>query len=233
MPLFEFKKSTNIVPFDGAVLVMAMLFAYPTKTSMILGAMACVAGLGICFWAKRFKFSSKNFSANGPYLFVRYPYLLGHFVFVFGCIIMARSFYFLVFCVVLLGYAYARIINYSEKSAYDSVDADYIHYKSSVPAFIPQLVPFHQKNSPKGKDSIVEKNGFFAILTNDHYTELIRSFGASVLLISGLVLQQFPQATVTKYIGAVLLVGIYLYRYLLEYRLRVPQSIKRSTQGGK
>ena len=210
---FEFKKSTNIVPFDGAVLALAALFVMPTKTSLVLGSLVSLVGILLCLWSKRYKFSRKNFAADGPYVFVRYPYLLGHFIFVFGCIITTRSFAYLLSCVVLLGYAYGKIIKYSEKSTYDNADADYIHYKSSVPAFIPQLVPFRLHN-----ENTTEKIDFFSILVNDHYTEMIRIFGASMLLVTSIALQHFPQAQAAKYICSVLVATIYMYRFSIDFR---------------
>ncbi|MDA9951291.1 hypothetical protein N9D31_01825 [Oligoflexaceae bacterium] len=203
------KKSAHIVLFDGVILSVACLFIDSDFRSLIFGSVVSVAGLSLCLWAKRYKFSKKNFIVDGPYLFVRYPYLLGHFIFVFGMILVVRNFVFLVVTICLLAYVYSRVIKYAERSQYSNADAEYIYYRSSVPALIPQLVPYQKIQTSSYRQS---KINFWRIATDDNYTELFRFFCTVVVCFFAVMQVYYRQVWAFKGLAFAIVAAVYVYK---------------------
>lgn len=210
----ELKKSAHIVLFDGVIFLLAIIFLMPVSTSVVMGTVISSVGVAICFWSKRYVFTRKNFSVAGPYRFVRYPYLLGHFIFVFGLIIHVRSFTFLVVTVILLGLVYSRIIRYAEGIKYGNADANYIFYRSSVSAIVPQLLPFARSDQTH-KVQIID---FMSILVNDSYTELFRMISLGIVVGTSVIMMSSNDMWISKIISMTFVSVFYMYRLSQEYR---------------
>jgi hypothetical protein len=157
---------------------------------------------------------------------VRYPYLLGHFVFAFGLIVQVRSFTFLVITVSLIGIIYSQIIRYAEKIPYSNANADYIHYRSSVPALTPQLTPFQPEVTP----GVPRKIDFLSILVNDNYTELFRWLSVFILLGTSYLILYTNNHFVPKVVATGLIGSLYTYRLLQEYQSQKQFGLMRKQE---
>lgn len=208
------KKSEQVVGFDGVILCLAVIFSTPARISMWIGVVISLVGMGLCIWAKRYVFTRRKFSVAGPYFFARYPYLLGHFIFVFGLVVQARSFGFLLTSVILLAAVYGLIIRYAEKIPYANSSADYILYRSSVPAMIPQLLAF----KPKEVNNEPRKVDFPSILVEDTYAELFRWLSFCVVTATSFVLLVSANNTIVKTAALGLIGSLYGYRFMRVHR---------------
>ena len=132
---------------------IAVVFTDATTKSIVLGGVIALAGAGIFTWAGGFQRMEREgvLTLNGPYRFVRHPWILARFLMVFGVILMARLPWLFLFAMVGLAPMYRRMTREEDQWLYSQLGPTAAEYKAFVSGFIPQFMP--GKLPASGKNS--------------------------------------------------------------------------------
>jgi len=152
---FKYRSYTPI-PF----LLLMVIFAEPSVTSMIIGFAIAISGELMRFWGVSWAGSETRTTGgvggtylviSGPFAFVRNPLYVGNILLYFGIGIMSWSLFPFLQIVALLFFAvqYHFIALEEEKFLKEKFGEAYKNYFKNVPRFIPQFIPY--------KDSTLEQ----------------------------------------------------------------------------
>lgn len=147
----------RLVALFSLVLVLILL-ARPTPTSVTLGFFPVALGEAVRFWAAGYLLKTQELVTAGPYRFTRNPLYLGRLLIFSGICIMARLPYYANLLVMLAGWAvffgyYLKRKERVEPARLLQVHGEaYERYFKSVPALLPTLTPYPDA-SPLGWSS--------------------------------------------------------------------------------
>lgn len=145
--LFTYRSYTPI-PF----LVVMILFASPTASSLAIGFLLAVFGESIRFWGVSYVGSETRTTGivggtqlvtNGPYAYVRNPLYLGNILMYLGIGIMSNALvpWLQLVAVAYFVFQYAVIISLEEKYL-EQTFSEWKSYSANVPRFIPRIKKF-------------------------------------------------------------------------------------------
>lgn len=123
------------------VLFLVFVFAMPSMTSLIVGGTIGVIGLLLRVWTAGFGYNIGEISFAGPYRFVRHPYFLGSTLVLLGLCVGGRHPYVMLASILLVALAYRSDVLADEERLKANLGSEFIEYRASVPAFLPQLWP--------------------------------------------------------------------------------------------
>ena len=155
---FKYRSYTPI-PF----LVLMVIFAEPTISSMIIGFAIAISGELIRYWGVSWAGSETRTTGgvggtyliiSGPFAYVRNPLYVGNILLYTGIGIMSWSLFPYLQIVALLFFAvqYHFIVLEEEKYLKEKFGETYNKYVKNVPRFIPRFIPY--------KDSTLEQPPF-------------------------------------------------------------------------
>lgn len=119
--------------------LLVLIFAQPTRLSLVIGFHICVIGLLLRAWASGHLNKNVSLATSGPYRFSRNPLYMANLILGLGLVAAANSlvcwwiflFYFLVF--------YPATIIKEQKKMAELFPQEYSEYERKVPLFFPRF----------------------------------------------------------------------------------------------
>ena len=160
--IFRYRSYTPL-PF----LVVMVLFARPTITSLVVGFAMVVLGEGIRFWGVSIagaetrttgRVGGTYLITTGPFAHVRNPLYLGNMIMYAGVGVMSMALFpWLLFAAVVWFYVqYSLIISREEEYLAAQFGGAYDDYRKHVPRFLPRLTPYRTEDPPPKRMNIAE-----------------------------------------------------------------------------
>lgn len=158
--IFRYRSYTPI-PF----LVVMMLFAQPTITSIATGFLVVALGEGLRFWGVSIAGSETRTTGsvggtylitNGPFAYVRNPLYLGNMVLYAGVGMMSMALFpwMLIAAMTWFYIQYSLIVRQEETYLTERFGESYADYKSHVRRFLPAFTPYRSPApAPKSVDA--------------------------------------------------------------------------------
>ncbi|MBX2990474.1 MAG: isoprenylcysteine carboxylmethyltransferase family protein [Bacteroidetes bacterium] len=152
--VFKYRSYTPI-PF----LIVMVMFAEPTLVSLIAGFAIVALGETVRFWGVSIAGSETRTTGtvggtylitNGPFARVRNPLYVGNMLLYAGVGVMSMALFpwLLIAACVWFYIQYTLIVSKEEEYLAEQFGADYEHYKSHVPRFLPRLRAYVAPNPP-------------------------------------------------------------------------------------
>lgn len=153
--LFQYRSYTPI-PF----LILMVIFAEPTLTSLLLGAAVIASGEFMRLWGVAIAGSETRTTGpvggtflitTGPFAFVRNPLYLGNMLIYLGVGIMSAAL-FPWLTIVALAYFYVQyslIVSLEEEYLTSTFGEEFQRYRSAVPRFLPRFVSYTPGDNPQ------------------------------------------------------------------------------------
>ena len=119
--------------------IAVLLFARPTLSSILLGALVGLIGLGLRAYAASYLRKQEVLTVTGPYAYTRNPLYLGSAILALGTGIATRSW---ISALILLAYFavfYSVVMRREERELHARHGALFEAYARVVPFFIPRL----------------------------------------------------------------------------------------------
>ena len=150
-------RSYTPIPF----LIVMVLFAEPTLSSIAMGVVIVLCGESIRFWGVSIAGSETRTTravggtfliTNGPFAYVRNPLYVGNMLMYVGVGIMSLALFPWLQIVALLWFyfQYSLIVAEEEEYLAERFGSDYTEYRRNVPRFIPRFVKYVSSTpSPK------------------------------------------------------------------------------------
>ncbi|MDQ2855134.1 MAG: isoprenylcysteine carboxylmethyltransferase family protein [Acidobacteriota bacterium] len=130
------------VPLGFVCAALFILFARPTKTALIAGAIISLFGLTLRAWSAGHIRKNDALATSGPYAHTRNPLYLGSFILGLGfTIASARWPLALLFVALFLG-IYFPVMRVEAKTLAGLFGSNYERYAGDVPLFLPRLAPY-------------------------------------------------------------------------------------------
>ena len=153
--LFEYRSYTPI-PF----LLVMLLFAHPTLSSLLLGFMTIAMGEFIRLWGVAIAGSETRTTGpvggtylitRGPFSYVRNPLYLGNMLIYFGVGVMSNALFPWLSLIALLYFLwqYSLIVNLEEEHLRSKFGEEFRRYCQEVPRFFPSYRQFRSGNNPQ------------------------------------------------------------------------------------
>ncbi len=142
-------RSYTPIPF----LLLMVLFARPTATSLVVGGLLLLLGEGIRFWGVSIAGSETRTTGTvggtflittGPFAYVRNPLYGGNMLMYAGVGVMSMALFpwLLIVAIVWFYVQYSLIVTREEEYLAQRFGADYSTYKRNVFRFLPRLTPY-------------------------------------------------------------------------------------------
>jgi protein-S-isoprenylcysteine O-methyltransferase Ste14 len=158
--LFKYRSYTPL-PF----LIPMLLYARPTVTTMIIGAIFIAIGESFRFWGVSYAGSETRTTdkaggtylvTQGPFAYVRNPLYLGNILMYFGISIMSNSLfpYLQIISVAFFIFQYYCIILEEENELRIKFGEKYQHYFHKVSRFIPKFSAYSETHQSKLKQNV-------------------------------------------------------------------------------
>jgi len=178
LKIFEMRSYTPI-PF----LLVMVIFAEPTVTTLAFGFIIALFGEAIRFWGVSIAGSetrttgvvgATNLITDGPFGYVRNPLYVGNILMYVGCGIMSNALvpYLALAALVWFVIQYQLIVSREEEHLTTAFGDEYTTYCNNVPRFIPRLTkysgehPFHREpNFSRGIQSEMRTLQAFSAVT--------------------------------------------------------------------
>ncbi len=127
------------VPLGFLFAGVFLIFARPSMTSLVIGAVIGFIGVGIRAWASGHIRKAKVLAISGPYAHSRNPLYLGSFILGLGFTIAAGVWWLaLIFCVLFLG-IYLPVMRVETADMRRIFGTEFDEYERNVPLLIPRF----------------------------------------------------------------------------------------------
>jgi protein-S-isoprenylcysteine O-methyltransferase Ste14 len=132
------------VPLGFACAALFFIFARPSATTLIVGAILALPGLALRAWATGHLRKNSALASTGPYAYTRNPLYLGSFLMGVGFTIASgRWFLGFVFAALFLG-IYVPVMRVESATLAELFGESYQKYAQAVPLFLPRLRGYEQ-----------------------------------------------------------------------------------------
>ena len=171
---FIFKnRSYTPIPF----LVAALVFAKPTRISVLTGILLMILGEGIRFWGVAYigavsritsGAGSSRLLTDGPFAHVRNPLYCGNLLLWSGCLVASWAWmpWMAIILFLFFVFQYDRIVDLEEEYLSKKFGESYEAYRKAVPMWVPRLRGYRgpEKSDPDWKRALrSERDTFRAI----------------------------------------------------------------------
>jgi len=129
------------VPLGFVFAVVFVLLAYPTRTSLIVGALVLLPGLVLRGLASGHVQKDRQLTTSGPYAYTRNPLYLGSLIMAAGFAIAARSWWIVGIMLLMFAAIYVPVIAGEERYLRQAFPG-YDDYARHVPRLLPRLSPY-------------------------------------------------------------------------------------------
>ncbi len=152
--------------------LLAVAWATPSLSTILLGLPMVVAGLTLRMWASGYLAKNTRLCTAGPYGLCRHPMYLANLIILVGILVAGNNIYMAAVGAPLTTAVYLFAIR-REEALLDYLFAeDYAQYRRTTPCLLPQITRFHLNNT----------NGRFS-WTLALYNGIGEQTGAVVLLL--------------------------------------------------
>ena len=156
-------RSYTPIPF----LIVMLLFARPTVTSLLAGFAIVLCGEALRFWGVSFVGAETRTTGNvggtflitsGPFALVRNPLYLGNMLLYAGTGVMSMALFpwLLVVAVVFFYLQYYLIVTREEEYLAERFGEEFEEYRRNVRRFIPRATPYRSSQPPPRPTSVAE-----------------------------------------------------------------------------
>ena len=122
---------------------LTLLLFSPTYSSLSLGIILSLIGLGIKLWLFAYpKKRNRKFEVYGPYRFVRHPYFFSTLVLICSAAISGRSIEIFIFSVLVFSALFTQKSGKFDENRKRFFGIDYTYYKNCISSLVPSLVPY-------------------------------------------------------------------------------------------
>jgi protein-S-isoprenylcysteine O-methyltransferase Ste14 len=156
------------VPSGFLIVVVFAWLSRPTAESLAIGLPVSILGLALRAWAAGCLAKNQQLATGGPYAYTRNPLYIGTLLVAAGLVVAARNSWLGVLFAAVFLFVYLPVIQLEEQHL-RRLFPEYASYAENVPALLPRLTPFRQKNANPFRASLYLKNqeyqaaaGFFA-----------------------------------------------------------------------
>ncbi len=181
LKIFELRSYTPI-PF----IMLMIVYAEPTITTLAVGFVIAVFGEAIRFWGVSIAGSetrttgavgATNLITDGPFGYVRNPLYVGNILMYVGCGIMSNALvpWLQIAALVWFIIQYQLIVSREEEHLREAFGEEYQRYIKNVPRFIPRATKY------SGEHSFHRKPAFQRGIQSE--TRTLQAFAVIVLLI--------------------------------------------------
>jgi protein-S-isoprenylcysteine O-methyltransferase Ste14 len=179
--LFKLRSYTPL-PF----LIVMLLFAAPTVTTLVAGLAITVLGEAIRFWGVAIAGTetrttgepgATNLITDGPFGYVRNPLYVGNILMYTGFGVMSNALmpWLPIVALAYFVFQYAMIISREEQHLRQAFGDEYVRYVENVPRFVPRFTQYKGEHSfHRGVDF---KRGF----TSE--TRTLQAFGTLLVIL--------------------------------------------------
>jgi len=130
------------VPLGFACAALFIIFAGPTRSTLVAGAIVSVIGLAIRAWSAGHIRKNDALAISGPYAYTRNPLYVGSFLMGLGfTVASARWPLAVLFAAVFLG-IYFPVMRVEASTLAELFKENYQAYADAVPLFLPRLTPY-------------------------------------------------------------------------------------------
>ncbi len=127
--------------------ILYLILAYKYGMSFRIGIWFILAGMGIRFWAAGYIQKIRKLTTSGPYSFTRNPLYVGNFLMGLGFCVFVNNIILSLIYTALFIFFYAGTVKKEEILLEGLFGKDYVEYKQSVPAFIPNFKIYKPKEN--------------------------------------------------------------------------------------
>jgi protein-S-isoprenylcysteine O-methyltransferase Ste14 len=145
------------VPSGFLLVAVFAWFSQPTTQSLGAGLPVSLGGLALRAWAAGCLAKNRELATGGPYAYVRNPLYVGTLLVAAGLVIAARSVWLGVLFAAVFGLVYLPVIELEEQHL-RRLFPGYGAYAKAVPALLPGLQKFPQKNPNPFRWSLYLRN---------------------------------------------------------------------------
>jgi protein-S-isoprenylcysteine O-methyltransferase Ste14 len=121
--------------------VLAVILAHPSRTSLIAGGSISLIGLAIRAWASSHIRKERELAVSGPYRYTRNPLYFGNFILGISMAVGGNSFWPALIFTIYFAIFYPVIILVEKERMEKYFPRQYREYKKHVPLFLPRLNP--------------------------------------------------------------------------------------------
>lgn len=140
------------VPLGFLSAALFLIFARPTLSTLLIGAVVSVIGLLIRAWAAGHIRKNAELATSGPYAFTRNPLYLGSFFLGLGFTISSGRWQLgVLFALLFLG-IYLPVMRVESAALVELFGEDFRKYAAAVPMFVPRLSPYRAEITQTGFD---------------------------------------------------------------------------------
>ena len=127
------------VPLGFAAVVIYLVFAKPTWTSIVAGFPIALIGLGIRAWASGHLRKNVRLAVSGPYAYSRNPLYFGSALMLSGALISSGNLFLTIGLLSVFLLVYYPVMSSEAERMRSLFGADYDRWEAQVPLFIPRL----------------------------------------------------------------------------------------------
>jgi len=141
------------VPLGFLCAILFMVFAQPRPTTLAVGAVVSILGLGLRAWSSGHIRKNSCLATSGPYAFTRNPLYLGSFLLGLGFTV-ASGFWPLgiLFALLFLG-IYFPVMRVESATLAKLFGKEFEDYAGQVPLFFPRITPYRNGDTANRFDS--------------------------------------------------------------------------------
>ena len=134
------------VPLGFLLAAAYVWLARPTRSSLIAGTVVMIPGLLLRGLASGHVQKDQKLTTSGPYAYTRNPLYLGSLMMAAGFAVTARSWWIVVFIVLMFVLIYVPVISGEERYLRQTFP-EYDEYARHVPRMLPRLTPYGSQQS--------------------------------------------------------------------------------------
>jgi protein-S-isoprenylcysteine O-methyltransferase Ste14 len=155
-------------------ILIAIVLANPSWTSILTGIAITLFGLFVRTWASGYLKKEKELTVFGPYKYTRNPLYVGNLILGIGVVVGSNSWWMLIIFSAYFLLFYPAAIKKEKEKMRNLFPREYEDYRKKVPLFFPSLKPllYSQK---RGQSPFSQKSRFSRKLykINKEYRALI------------------------------------------------------------
>ena len=141
------------LPLGFALGILYLLFARPTRISLMTGASIALIGVLVRAWASGHISKNERLAVSGPYAHTRNPLYFGSFLIAAGFGVAAHWALLLV-VIALWIFIYAPTMERERANISGRFPEAYAKYSENVPAFVPRVTPWRDETPSEDRFSI-------------------------------------------------------------------------------
>ncbi|MBI2838554.1 MAG: isoprenylcysteine carboxylmethyltransferase family protein [Acidobacteria bacterium] len=127
------------VPAGGIVALAVVLFAHPTRLSMLSGIAVTLAGEAVRIWASGYIRKNTRLATDGPYGYTRNPLYVGNLLIGLGVVIAAGNPWMALLFALYYAVCYGATIRCESEVLARLFGDEFERYRTEVPGFFPRL----------------------------------------------------------------------------------------------